>query len=207
MSPALFIPLGVVVARERISHPWQSHRWRPISVFLDAPHVDSWRELRRDKNTTLYHAATLNLELHRKETTAYRVNLANGEPSVYVVLRDDPESDSHWPIEVHLVTASPFEAQSHGDVGLDHVEPVAMPERLVEAVRQFIDLHHQEEAFYKRKRDPHKKIDDHKFGQEPIMELRQRMAGHVPQTPPFGTARAQGPSAGGRPNGGQGDGE
>ncbi len=192
MSSALFIPLGVVIARERISHPWQSHRWRPVSVFLDAPRVETWRELRRDKSATLYHAATLNLELHRKETTAYRVNLANGEPSVYVVLREDPDADHDWPVEVHLVTASPFEAQSHGDVGLDSVEPVAMPPRLVEQVRQFIETHHQEETFYKRKREQHKKIDDHQFGQEPIVELRQRMA--APLSPArFGSATAQTP--------------
>lgn len=175
MASALSIPVGVVVARERIAHPWQSHRWRPVSVFLGAPGISEWRELRRDDNSVLYHAATLNLELFRKETTAYRVNLANGEPTVYVVLREDPESDSDWPVEVHLVTASPFEAQSHGDVGLDNVEGVPMPVELVELVRAFIEEHHQEEAFHKRKRQPHMRAEDHKFGQEPLFVLRERM--------------------------------
>jgi Protein of unknown function (DUF3305) len=175
MSSAFAIPVGVVIAREKISHPWQTHRWRPVSVFLDAPQVDGWRELRRDENAVLYHAATINLELHRKETTAYRVNLANGEPSVYVVIREDPESDHRWPVEVHLVTASPFEAQSHGDVGLDSVEGVPMPPRLVETVRQFIAVHHEEKAFYKRKRQPHVRGEEHKFGQEPLVALRKRM--------------------------------
>ena len=34
MGSALFIPVGIVVARERISHPWQTYRWRPVGVFL-----------------------------------------------------------------------------------------------------------------------------------------------------------------------------
>ena len=175
MGNALLIPVGIVVAREKISHPWQTYRWKPVGVFLDAPEIREWRELRRDGRSVLYHAATLNLELHRKETTAYRVNLANGEPSIYVVLREDPDAGGDWPVEVHLVTASPFEAQSHGDVGLDNVEGVAMPERLVEMVRTFIETHHPEETFYKRKRQPHKLTEEHKFGQEPLIRLRERM--------------------------------
>lgn len=179
MGNALLIPVGIVVAREKISHPWQTYRWKPVGVFLDAPEIREWRELRRDGRAVLYHAATLNLELHRKETTAYRVNLANGEPSVYVVLREDPDAGGDWPVEVHLVTASPFEAQSHGDVGLDNVEGVAMPERLVEIVRTFIETHHQEETFYKRKRQLHKLSEEHKFGQEPLIRLRERMGERI----------------------------
>ncbi|MBU2582150.1 MAG: DUF3305 domain-containing protein [Alphaproteobacteria bacterium] len=183
MSSVLSIPVGVVVAREMIAHPWQSHRWRPVSIFLDAPRTGQWRELRRDDRSVLYHAATLNLELFRKETTAYRVNLANGEPTVYVVLREDPDSDNEWPVDVHLVTASPFEAQSHGDVGLDNVEGVPMPAQLVEVVQAFIDEHHHEEPFFKRKRQPHLRAEEHKFGQEPVVALRERMSDTIDGAP------------------------
>lgn len=179
MATALSIPVGVVVARDKIDHPWQTHRWRAVSVFLDPPSIRDWRELRRDDRSVLYHAATLNLELFRKETTAYQVNLANGEPAIYVVLREDPDTDDDWPVEVHLVTASPFEAQSHGDVGLDSVESVAMPAQLVDIVHEFINEHHKDEAFVKRKRQPHMRSEDHKFGQESIVVLRQRMADHI----------------------------
>ncbi|MEQ8823101.1 MAG: DUF3305 domain-containing protein [Filomicrobium sp.] len=194
MASAAFIPIGIVVAREHIGHPWQAYRWRPVSVFLDAPKIANWRELRKDGKNVLYHAATLELELHRRETTAYQVNLANGEPTVYVVLREDHEAGGDWPVDVHLVTVSPFEAQSHSDVGFDSVEGVAMPERLVENVQQFIDLHHQEEKFYKRKRQPHMKAEEYKFGQEPIVSLRER------QGSPF-EQEAQQPQAAPPPNG------
>ena len=80
--------VGRGIARERIDHPWQEYAWRPVSVFLNAPEVSEWRELRRDAASTYYHAATLPLELHAKDTMGYVANLNDGEPSVYVVLRE-----------------------------------------------------------------------------------------------------------------------
>lgn len=175
MPNALSIPLGVVVAKEKLSNPWQDHRWRPVSVFFDAPEVAEWQEIRRGPGYVHYHAATLILTLHRRETMAYRVNLANGDPTLYVVLRDDAEGTNDRPIDVHLVTASPFEAQSHGDLGFDFVEAIPMPDRLVALLRNFIDEHQAQEHFYKRKRDRAGLPEEHKFGQEPIVVLRERM--------------------------------
>lgn len=176
MPNALSIPLGVVVAKEQISNPWQDHRWRPVNVFFDAPDQANWSEMRRGPGFVHYHAATLQLTLHRKETMAYRVNLANGEPSIYVVLRDDADSGSDNPVDVHLITASPFEAQSHGELGFDFIEAIPMPDRLVGIVQNFIHEHHKNESFYKRKRDRASRPEEHKFGQEPIVVLRERMA-------------------------------
>ena len=175
MPNELSIPLGVIIAREKISNPWQDYRWRPVSVFFDAPTTPEWTELRKGPGFVHYHAATLILTLHRKETMAYRVNLANGEPSIYVVLRDDGEDSEGRPIDVHLLTASPFEAQSHGDLGFDFVEAVPMPDRLVGIVENYITVHHTDESFYKRKRDRASRPEDHKFGQEPLIVLRERM--------------------------------
>src|SRR5262245_23139054 len=78
MDRVLSIPLGVVIAHERIDHPWQEYAWRPVSVFLNAPEIGDWRELRRDATATHYHAATLPLELHPKETIGYVANLDAG---------------------------------------------------------------------------------------------------------------------------------
>lgn len=175
MPNALSIPLGVVVAKEKLSNPWQDHRWRPVSVFFDAPDVAQWQELGRGPGYVHYHAATLILTLHRRETMAYRVNLANGDPTLYVVLRDDAEDTANRPVDVHLITASPFEAQSHGDLGFDFVEAIPMPERLVSILRNFIDDHQSLDHFYKRKRDRAGRPEEHKFGQEPIVVLRERM--------------------------------
>jgi hypothetical protein len=177
MAVELVVPLGVVVAREKIDHPWQEFRWRATSVFLDAPEKANWRQLTDGGGDTFYHAVTVNLILHRKETMSYRVNLANGEPSIYVVLREDAEADGPFPITVAGVTASPFEAQVHGDLAFDSVDRVVMPERLVRLVEAFVDEHPVDETFVKRKRQPHMpKVEEHTFGQEPIVVLRARMA-------------------------------
>lgn len=177
MSIEITIPLGVVVAREKIDHPWQEYRWRAVSVFLDAPEKANWRTLTSEVGVSQYHAATLPLVLHRKESMSYRVNLANGEPSIYVVLREDSEHGSERPVSVHSVTASPFEAQAHSDMAFDMVDRVAMPERLLALVEAFIAEHPVEDTFVKRKRQPHApRQEEHQFGQEPIVVLRERMA-------------------------------
>ena len=170
------IPLGVVVVREKIDHPWQEYRWRALSVFLDAPEKANWRQLVNEPGQTQYHAATLPLVLHRKETMSYRVNLANGEPSIYVVLREESDPESQFPVSVHTVTASPFEAQMHGDLAFDSVDRVAMPLRLLALIEAFVDEQPVDEAFVKRKRVPHApREEEHRFGQEPIVVLRERM--------------------------------
>jgi hypothetical protein len=175
MDRVLSIPLGVVIARERIDHPWQEYAWRPASVFLNAPEAAEWRELRRDEASVHYHAATLPLELHPKDTAGYRANLDEETPSVYVVLREGGAGDAA--VHVALITASPHEAEAYGHGSEEIVGAVAMPEPLVELVTAFVAEHHVEEPFIKRQRQKHHKAEDHKFGQEPIAELRRRQPG------------------------------
>jgi len=173
MDRILSIPLGVVIARERIDSPWQDHIWRPVSVFLGAPEVgEAWRELRRDAASVHYHAATLPLELHPKDTAGYKANLAEDTPSVYVVLRRVGEGDR--PVQVALVTASAHEAEAYGQIEEETVGSVAMPGPLAELVAEFVAQHHVEEPFVKRQRQKHHRPEEHQFGQEPIEELRRR---------------------------------
>lgn len=174
MSSTISIPVGVVVACEKIDHPWQDYIWRAVDVFLHAPEVEGWRELRRDGRTVFFHAATLPLELHRKETAAYRINLETGEPAVYVILRQDPAATSERPV-VHMVTASPHDAQAYGESGFEKIDLVPMPEPLVALVREFVEEHHVEQPFIKRKREKFDVEEQYRFGQEPIFVLRERM--------------------------------
>jgi hypothetical protein len=171
----LSVPVGVVVAREKIGHPWQEYTWRPVSVFLNAPELEAPRELCRGPDFVHYHVATVPLELHPKETVGYEANLAGGTPSVYVVLRQS--GDGHQPdcVHVHLVTASAYEAQAYGYANDEIIASVNMPEPLIELVREFLAEHHVEEPFYKRQRQKHHSGEEHKFGQEPVHVLRERM--------------------------------
>ncbi len=168
------IDVGVVVERRKIDHPWQEWSWRPVAVIPGAGPEENWREMRSGADWTQFHAGTLPLELHHKETEGYIVNLGNQMPAIYVVLRDAEDDDADYPVEPHLVTVSPFEAQDYLDSGEEIVEALPMPDGLEDWLRSFVGENHVEEKFIKRKRDK-LKIEDHKFGKDPIFESHGRV--------------------------------
>jgi len=167
MTKSASILVTVVLAREDIDSPWQDHIWRPIELLIDAPPGIHGTKIAHGKGWSRYFAEAAPLELHPRETDAYQFNLGQSEPALYVVLRNVEQPDAALPVEVHLVTASPYEAQDYLDSGEESVEPVAMPESMIERIRNYIDAHHRVEKFKKRKRDK-VNVEDHKFGQEPI---------------------------------------
>lgn len=132
--------------------------------------------MRRDGDAVEYHAATLKLELFRTDTEAYLQGLSSQTPAIYVVMR---ESDTENPLDVTLVTASPYEAQDYADTGEELVEKVPMPEGLVAWIRDFIALHHEDEVFIKRRRN--KTRVDHV--QEGIGDARIRQTADVYRAP------------------------
>ncbi len=150
------IALGVVLERRPIDHPWADWTWRPVAVIPGAAAIEAPVELVRDGATARFHVATLTLSLHRKETEGLRVNLSQPQPAVYIVLRGEEagEATDHAP-KPHLVTACPYEAEDYEIGGEDRVEAVAMPPEVAALVGHFIDHHHVEEPFVKRKRTPH----------------------------------------------------
>lgn len=148
------MPLGVVLRRMPGVTRWARHSWKAVAVLPGAGPAD-WRELRREGEVVEYHAATCMLELHGADTEAYLHGLSAREPSIFVVMR---ESGLGKPFEVLLVTASPYEAQDYTDSGEELVEKVPMPLGLIAWVRDFVEEHHQQEVFVKRKRDK-KRVD------------------------------------------------
>lgn len=168
------LKLGILLERRDSDHPWLDHEWVFVGVLPGAPEIDDLRILRQVPGVVQYHAATLELELHRAEAEAYHYNLTSPEPSLFVVLREDEEEESGAPIVAELVTASPYEAQDYMDSSEELVERILIPEAIHAWVSEFVDAHYREEPFKKRKRD-NLKIEEYKFGQEPIFELRKRM--------------------------------
>ena len=148
------LPLGVVLERRAVDHPWMDHEWRPVAVIPGAPPLDprgDWRLLEGEGDQARYHAGTLSIELFRKDTEAYRFNLAQDPPRIFVVLRGGEDMDCDHEVVPFLVTASPYEAQDYLD-GDELVEPVAMPDGVIAFVQAYIDAHHVDEPFHKRKR-------------------------------------------------------
>jgi hypothetical protein len=153
MERSISMPLGVVVERRELNNPWQRFAWQPVAVIPGAPPIDAWRELARGDRFVRWHAATLPLELHRTETEAYRVNLSGRSPAIYVVLRKIQPSEKSAGNDVapFLVTASPYEAEGYLE-GEDVVEVTPMSEGLIAWVQAFVQRHHVDEPFVKRKR-------------------------------------------------------
>jgi Protein of unknown function (DUF3305) len=167
MSSSELIELGVVIERRKIDNPWQEYSWLPVAVFTGAEPIAQWREISRDATVVQYHAATLPVEIFRSDTEAYQENLGSAPPSVYVVLSEDEEGDGQFPYFVQSVTLSPYEAQDVLDSGEEIVERVVMPEPVLAWLQEFIDEHHVDKPFKKRKRD-RLDLEEQKFGKDPI---------------------------------------
>ena len=169
------LPLGIVVRKTPGVTRWAKWAWRAVGVLPGAPSAQ-WKELRREGEAVEYHAATVPLELYRSDTEAYLTAISDNPPSLYVVLR--PAANEAG-LDVHLVTASPFEGQDYADNGEDIVEKVPMPEGLVAFIRDFIEAHHEEETFIKRKRD-RKRTD---LKEDGIGDARIRQAADIYRAP------------------------
>ena len=154
MGPSdISVPLGIVIRRSPGVTRWARWSWRVVGVLPGAGEAE-WRELRREGGTVEYHAATVPMELWPSDTEAYLAGLATEAPAVYVVLRE--AEDGEHGLEVLLATASPYEAQDYLDSGEEIVEQVPMPDALAALVQHFVDEHHEDEEFVKRKRDNRK---------------------------------------------------
>ncbi len=152
------LPLGVVLERRRMDNPWEEFEWRPVAVIPGAPARDpagEWLVLGQGEGWIRYHSGTLPLELFRRETEGYKVNLTHDPPRLFVVLRGGEDADCGHDVVPFLVTAWPYEAQDYLDSGEEIVEPVAMPAEVIAFVQAYIERHHVDEPFHKRKRKRH----------------------------------------------------
>lgn len=125
------------------------------------------------------------LELHGAETEAYQHNLAARVPAIYVVMRE--VAGAARPLDVALVTASPYEAQDYTDSGEEIVAKVAMPPAVRLWVEDFLAQYHEEQPFKKRRRD-RKDVDAVEDG---IGDARIAQTADVYRSPASKRARMQ----------------
>jgi hypothetical protein len=163
-SSAETMSLGVVIERRDSDHRWQTHSWRAVGVIAGAPPIERPRLLRRGEGWAQYHAATLDIVLHRTDTEGYKHNIRNETiAKVFVVLRSDDDDEDEAALETDegeamprpfFVTACPFEASVYLDttaVGED-VETVPMPAGVIAWVDAFVAKHHVDRPFEKKKK-------------------------------------------------------
>ena len=142
--------VGVIVERRVLNNPWVDHAWMPVAVLAGAPSAAPWTVLDATPETTRYYAGAFQLEFFESETARYRDNLQSGRPSLWVSLR---QTDTPPGVALYLVTADPSEGEALTEPGTDIIEVVPMPQELQERLAAFVEAHHVERPFVKRKRD------------------------------------------------------
>jgi hypothetical protein len=140
--------IGIVVARRRLTGPWGGESWHPVAALPAAPALAAGTRLGAEAGAETFYAGSAVIDLNLRATGHYRDNLASGRPSVWVVLRSVGEE-----VELVSATVDPYEGEAlAGSIG-DIVEAVPMPQAVQDWVRAFFDAFHQEQVFFKRKRD------------------------------------------------------
>lgn len=144
------VEVGVIVERRPLKNPWVDHAWVPVAVLAGVPAAQPWTVLQEAAGTTRYYAGKSELEFFGTDTTMYRENLRSDPPSLWVALR---QADAFPGLVLHLVTADPSDAEALTETGTDIIEAVPMPVEIQQLLARFVEAHHVERPFIKRKRD------------------------------------------------------
>ena len=140
--------IGVVVEKQMLKGLWGGSAWRPAAVLPAAPALAPGTRLGGEAGGESFYAGAATLDLHLRATGHYRDNLTSGRPSVWVVVRPIGEE-----VELVSATVDPYEGEALAGSMDDVVEAVAMPLPVQEWVQAFFDAFHEEQTFFKRRRD------------------------------------------------------
>jgi len=146
--------VGIVVRRTKVDNPWVDHVWEPAAALSEAPQTAAWTPLPSAQGAgqgeELFYAGSATIELHPSETGNYRDNLMDGDPQLWVGLR---EVTGGAELELAAVTADPTEGEALFESGLAIVGKTPMPADVAAWIAAYVDEHHVERAFQKRQRD------------------------------------------------------
>ncbi len=148
--PRQVIRLGVVAIRRPPVTRWGTGQLRPLAVLTPEPAAAAHTRLTAEDGSETWYLGARDLVLWSGDTAHHRDNLASGQPKVWVALRGNDPSRA----EVVCLTADPYEGEGLvSDLDLV-VAVVPMPEAVQAAVASFVERHHVEIPFKKRKRSP-----------------------------------------------------
>jgi len=142
--------IGVIVERRALKNPWIDHAWVPVTALVGAPAATPWTIVEQSPGLVRYYAGAIELELFGTDTTMYRENLRSQQPLIWVALRP---TDAPPGVVLLLVTVDPAEAEALTETGTDIIEALPMPVELQRQLTAFVEAHHIERPFIKRKRD------------------------------------------------------
>ncbi len=141
--------VSVVLERRRAVSPWADYLWLPVAVLPGDPAIAAATPLGDTDTGARFFAGCFALDLHRTDTPTYRDNLASDAPRIWIAARAG--SGAGMP-EIVGITADPAEGEAYTEAGDDIVEHVPMPPEIAGLLAEFIQAHHVERAFIKRKR-------------------------------------------------------
>ena len=151
MQTSEAITVGIVAERRALKSAWADHDWRPAAVLEIPPELEAGAKIAEEPGVVRFYMGAMELRLHRRETDSYRLNLASGEPRIYVALRAGG-GPAGLDARAFQVSAAPDEGQSWAEVGDDVVDGLPMPPSIAEWVADFVKRFHVEEPKYKRQR-------------------------------------------------------
>ena len=142
--------VGLVLECIAPSSPWGEHLWLPVQILEGVPDTQPWTVLSRGPDRVRYYAGAFTVRLHSADTAFYRDNLGSNRPCLWVGMRPDGKEP---PVEIVAVTADPTEGEGMTQTGTNVVEVIDMPLAMAGEIAAFVDAHHVEREFVKRKRD------------------------------------------------------
>lgn len=141
------LQIGVILARRSVAGVWATTMWRPAAVLPSPVALAPGARIAAADDAELFYAGGHELTLHRCDTASYRDNLLSGEPRIWVTLALDGE-----PPRVVGITADPYEGEALAEIYGDRIEATAMPRSVQDVLAGFVQSHHVERPFIKRKR-------------------------------------------------------
>ncbi|MCC5956073.1 MAG: DUF3305 domain-containing protein [Natronohydrobacter sp.] len=148
--PEKTLRVGVLAIRRPPVTKWGAGELRASGILPQEPDAAPNTLLATDSGVETWYLGARDLVLYSGDTSHHRDNLTSGRPSIWVALRGDDPAKA----QIINVTADPYEGEGYAsDLDLK-VEAVPMPDVIRETVAAFIEAHHVEMPFKKRKRLP-----------------------------------------------------
>jgi hypothetical protein len=144
------IPVSVIADRKKAESRWIDFIWVPKAVMTGLPETAPMTSIATGTEGESFFVGATNIVLASTETANYRDNLLTGSPKLWVVLR---ASDYDTSVELVTVTADPAEGEAHTEAGSNIVDALPMPAEIAASLAAFVDEHHVEREFFKRRRD------------------------------------------------------
>ena len=148
--PQKSVRLGVLALRRPPVTRWGPGELRPSGLLMPVPQTAPNTLISTVEGIETWYLGARDMTLYSGDTGHHRDNLASGRAALWVAVRGEDPARA----EVVCITADPYEGEGYaGDPALI-VEAVPMPEGVGRYIAEFINAHHVEIPFKKRKRSP-----------------------------------------------------